>query len=69
MKDKNTIINEMVQNASHIMQSKVKETEMIIQMLKDKGEGDGHTVQKLESDNEKTKQAIKVMQDLGGCWA
>ena len=70
MKDKNTIINEIVDNASEILEQKKEYNKIVIELLEEKKQTDNiHTINTLKEDNTKITEAIILMRKYSGCWA
>jgi hypothetical protein len=67
MKDKSRIINEMVVNASDVMEAKAEEMERIAQQFEAKG--DTQRAKHIKADVPEIKKAIELMRKLEGCWA
>ncbi len=67
MKDKYTIINEMVLNTAHVMESKADEKEIIAQQYEE--DGNEIKAQLWREDIERIKDAVELIRKYAGCWA
>jgi hypothetical protein len=67
MKYKCQIINEIVTNASDIMEAKAEEMECIAQQFDAKA--DTERAERLRKDVQEIGKAIELMRRFGGCWA
>lgn len=65
-RDKASILNGIVYSASCIMEMKVEETQMILEMFQEKG--DIARVETLSNQIKDIKKAIEVMREHEGCW-
>ncbi len=67
IKDKNTIINEMVWNTADIMEANAKYHELVAEQYDSKGEtGEAAYWRK---DIKAMMQAVELIRKLAGCWA
>lgn len=68
MRDKDTIINQIVSDAARIMEMKVEFNESVINQMKHDPER-RETAAELYETNKRIKEAIDLMREHGGCWA
>lgn len=67
MKDKNTIINEIVGNAADVMAAKLDFNECVAEQMERKGNTD--VASRLRAQNARIADAVALMREFGGCWA
>lgn len=67
MKDKNTIINEIMANAADIMEAKLDYIELVAKQFEDKGNAE--QAARCRKDIPRIKAAVELMREYGGCWA
>lgn len=67
MKDKNTIINDMVMAVADIMEAKAHENDCIIELLLETGVVDKFN--RLREKNARIMEAIDLIRENEGCWA
>lgn len=68
MRDKNTIINRMVDDAAEVMEAKAEYDELVIGQLVG-NPAKAETVAILRERVKKTREAVALMRDNAGCWA
>lgn len=66
MKDKNTIINQMIMNAADVMEAKIEYNEIVVEMFEEKG--DTERVKNLRDLNVRIAAAIATIRENDGCW-
>ena len=66
-RDKNTIINELVDNAAEVMEAKAEYNELVAEQFEKKG--DMERVQRLREINTRIADAVALMRDWAGSWA
>ena len=62
-----TIINNTVYHAAMIMQNKVKQNKLIIEMLEGRTDRE-ETIQILKDSNNEIEKAVEVVLKNNGCW-
>jgi hypothetical protein len=67
MKDKNTILNEMVEHAAGIMENKMDELTILVSIYREKG--DEVRASHWEEEVRKIDECVVFMRERGGCWA
>lgn len=65
--DNGTIINNTVYHAAMIMQNKVKQNKLIIEMLEAKTDRED-SIKLLKDSNDEIEKAVEVMLKNKGCW-
>lgn len=69
MKDRNRILNDIVQSAADIMEAKISQEEVVSELMEEKGgEHSLKTAAILRERVEQTKRAVQLMRDNAGCW-
>jgi len=68
MRDKGTIINQIVSDAARIMEMKMEFNELVIEQMVDNPDR-ADTVRILTALNKRIKEAIEMMRENEGCWS
>lgn len=67
MKDKDTILNELMENAASLIEAKIEFTKIVRDQFIKKG--DTTRTETLTRDIEEMTQAMNTIRVRGGCWA
>lgn len=67
IKCKNTILNELMDNAAELIKGKIQYTTIVLEQFEEKG--DKLRVQSLQSEIEEMTLAMKVITKRSGSWA
>jgi hypothetical protein len=66
-KDKNTIINEMINNTADVMEAKADYNECVAEQMEQKGKVE--TAERLREMNKRIMGAVALIRENAGCWA
>ena len=67
MKDKNTIVNEMVENTTDIMEEKAQFCQCVADQYVEKG--DTIRAEHWSGEAQAIMEVVKFIRERGGCWA
>jgi hypothetical protein len=66
-KDKNTILNDLMDNAAELMAGKIQYTQIVLEQFQEKG--DTERIATLTADIAEMTAAMKTITKRSGCWA
>jgi hypothetical protein len=69
MKDRDTILNDMVSTAADIMEAKVNYNLIVLEQIVEKRGQMDEVAQRIRIENKRIEDAINIMRKIGGCWA